>query len=161
MSRQPRIGQRLAAARLRRGRSQAAVAHDAGIAPSYLSRIETSKVQPTFRTLARIARAIGMQFDELAEFETKGRKTGGKCPISEHGSCLLDLIRSDSKLARERHADFFTVRQVKLLRRFAHWLQAIPPDRQFAMEILIEDLARAQGVPLEAEDQKHSPPKPR
>jgi len=142
----------LAAARLRRGRSQATVAHDAGIAPSYLSRIETGKVQPTYRTLARVARAIGMHFDELAEFGAEGRNHGGRCPISEHGHCLLDLIRSDSKLARERHEDFFTVRQVKLLRRFAHWLHTIPPDRQFAMEVLIEDLARAQGIPLESED---------
>jgi transcriptional regulator with XRE-family HTH domain len=152
MSPQPKIGQRLAAARLRRGRSQATVANDAGIAPSYLSRIETGKVQPTFRTLSRIARAIGMQFDELAEFDAKGHKTGGKCPISEHGHCLLDLIRSDSGVARDRHEDFFTVRQVKLLRRFAHWLHSIPVDRQFAMEILMEDLTRAQEIPLDSKD---------
>ena len=152
MSRQPKIGQRLAAARLRRGQSQAAVARDAGIAPSYLSRIETGKVQPTFRTLSRIARAIGMHFDELAEFDPEGHRRGGRCPISEHGHCLLDLIRSDSKMARERNEDFFTVRQVKLLRRFTHWLHSIPPDRQFAMEVLMEDLARAQGIDTDSED---------
>jgi len=146
MNRQPKIGQRLAAARLRRGQSQAAVASVAGIAPSYLSRVETGKVQPTFRTLSRISRAMGMHFDELDEFDPEGHRHGVMCPITDHGHCLLDLIRADNELARARHEDFFTVRQVKLLRRFALWLRSIPPDRQNAMEILIEELTRARNA---------------
>lgn len=151
MSRQPRIGQRLAAARLRRGRSQASVARGAGIAPSYLSRIETGKVQPTFRTLSRIARAMEMHFDELDQFDPEGHRHGVMCPITDHGHCLLDLIRADSELARTRHEEFFTVRQIRLLRRFALWLRTLPPERQRAMEILIEDLSSARIFP-EARD---------
>lgn len=146
MNPQPRIGQRLAAARLRRGRSQAAVARQAGIAPSYLSRIETGRVQPTYRTLARVARALGMGFDEVAEFAPREHRHGVMCPISEHGHCLLDLIHAESELARERYGEYYTVRQVALLRRFAGWLRTVPPDREQAMEVLLEDLARAHGI---------------
>lgn len=146
MHRQPRIGQRLAAARLRRRRSQADVARRAGIAPSYLSRIENGRVQPTYRTLCRVARALEIGFDELAGFDEESRHHGALCPVSEDGRCLLDLIRADTELARERHADSYTVRQVALLRRFAGWLRDQPPDRQRAVEVLLDDLTRSGGT---------------
>jgi hypothetical protein len=100
-----------------------------------------------------------MHFDELAEFDPEEHNHGTTCPITDHGLCLLDLIRADSELARERHGDGYTVRQISLLRRFALWLRSIPPDRQHAMEILMEDLVRAQG--FEAGSGDSSPPNQR
>lgn len=149
MNRQPKIGQRLAAARLRRSRSQASVARDAGIAPSYLSRIETGKIQPTFRTLSRIARAMDVHLDELVAFDPTDHHRGAACPISSHGQCMLDLIRADGDVARERHPEHFTTKQIQMIQKFAHWLQLIPADRQNAMEILLSDLLEARGVKSE------------
>ena len=146
MKRQPNIGQRLAAARLKRGKAQAEVARQAGIAPSYLSRIETGKVQPTYRTLIRVASGIGLEFDELAAFDPEVHHHGTRCPITEHGDCLLDLVRAEGEWARERHKDSYTVRQIELMRRFAAWVRDIPPDRLQAMEVLMEELARARGI---------------
>ena len=147
MKRQPRIGQRLAAARLQRGRTQAEVARSAGIAPSYLSRVETGKIQPTFRTLNRIASAMGMHFDELEAFETEGHARGVRCPISERGDCMLDMIHAGGEMDPQSAAEFYTPRQVKLLRRFAHWLRSVPADRIYAMEIMLEDLECANLPP--------------
>jgi transcriptional regulator with XRE-family HTH domain len=146
MSRQPNIGQRLAAARLQRGLSQAAVAERAGIAPSYLSRIENSKVQSSFRTLSRVARAIDIPFDELAVAAPHPRQHGGSCPVSESGYCQLDLIHADTVGRREGRQEYYTVRQVKLLGRFASLLRAEPPERLNAIEVLIAELSRASKL---------------
>jgi transcriptional regulator with XRE-family HTH domain len=147
MKRQPRIGQRLAAARLQRGRTQAEVARSAGIAPSYLSRVETGKIQPTFRTLNRIARAMEMHFDELEAFETGGHAHGVRCPISEHGDCMLDMIHAVGESHPQSGEEFYSSRQIKLLRRFAQWMRRVPVDRIYAMEIMLEDLERANLPP--------------
>jgi transcriptional regulator with XRE-family HTH domain len=138
-NRQPKVGQRLAAARLQRGLSQGTVARRAGIAPSYLSRIENNKVQPTFRTVSRVTQAMQVSFTEIAGAEPDS--SGRVCPVSTSGQCLLDLIHSD--IAKGKDVDGFTTRQVRLLRRFAAWIQTVPVDRQRAMEILLEDLTRA------------------
>jgi len=146
MSRQPNIGQRLAAARLQRGLSQAVVAERAGIAPSYLSRIENSRIQSSFRTLSRVARAIDVPFEELAMSEPHPKQHGGHCPVSDSGHCLLDLIHPDTVGRREKHQEYYTVRQVKLLGEFARLLRAESPERLKAIEVLIEELSRASRI---------------
>lgn len=146
MDRQPNIGQRLAAARLRRGLSQAIVAERAGIAPSYLSRIENSRVQSTFRTLSRVARAIEVPFEELAMAEPHPKQLRGHCPVSHGGDCLLDLIHADTVGQREKHREYYTVRHIKLLGEFAELLRAEPPGRLNAIEVLIEELLRASRI---------------
>lgn len=139
----PRVGQRLAAARLQRGLSQGTVARRAGIAPSYLSRIENSKLQPSFRTVFRVVRAMHVPFEEIAGVEPGARHPKGACPISHSGHCMLDLIHSEFEVAHEPEAEAFTPRQIRLLRRFAAWMRTVPQDRQRAMEILLDELGRA------------------
>ncbi|MDH3626616.1 MAG: helix-turn-helix transcriptional regulator [Acidobacteriota bacterium] len=133
----------MAAARLRRSRSQAAVARDAGIAPSYLSRIETGKVQPTYRTLSRIARAMEVQLDELVPFDPAEHRHGVQCPISQEGTCMLDLIRPETYAAHGSHGEDYTPRQIKLIREFSLFIRRIPTDRQYALTVLMADLMRA------------------
>ena len=137
---QPKIGQRLATARLRRSRSQASVARDAGIAPSYLSRIETGKIQPTYRTLSRIARAMDVRLDELVPFNPAEHRRGSGCPISQNGDCLLDLIWREGYAARGPRGEGFTVSQIRLIREFALFVRRIPADRQYALTVLMTDL---------------------
>jgi transcriptional regulator with XRE-family HTH domain len=138
----PEIGRRLASARLRRGLSQATVARLTGVAPSYLSRIETGKVHPTFRTVTRIAAAMQMPLVEIAEPAAMALDDEQVCPVSASGQCLLDLIRAETDRVREDGAESFTPRQIALLRRFAEWLQSASPERQQAMEVLLSDLVR-------------------
>lgn len=51
--------------RLHRGLKAVELARDAGISPGYLSEIETSKKDGTFRTMAQIARILGVRLDDL------------------------------------------------------------------------------------------------
>jgi len=140
----PRIGRRLSGARLRRGLSQGKVARLAGIAPSYLSRIEHGKIQPTLPTLLRVMHALHAHFDEIVGPEPDPGSRRGACPVSARGACLLDLMRPDGE--PEPGADeTYSPREIRLLRRMARWLKASGGDRVRAMEVLLEDLMRGAG----------------
>ncbi len=49
-----------------RGLKAVALARAAGISPAYLSEIETGKKDGTFRTMASVARVLGVSLDDLA-----------------------------------------------------------------------------------------------
>jgi len=51
--------------RLHRGLKAVELAREAGISPGYLSEIETSKKDGTFRTMALIAKTLGVRLDDL------------------------------------------------------------------------------------------------
>lgn len=51
--------------RLHRGLKAVELAREAGISPGYLSEIETAKKDGTFRTMALIAKTLGVRLDDL------------------------------------------------------------------------------------------------
>lgn len=61
------MGNRIREWRERRDLSLEALAHDAGISPSYLSRLETAKRNVSLRTLAKLANALGVGQKDLVE----------------------------------------------------------------------------------------------
>jgi DNA-binding XRE family transcriptional regulator len=137
----PDLGRRLASARLRKGLSQVLVAKRCGLAPSYLSRIENGRIQPTFPTALRIVKALRVSIEEvLGPAEKIGSPP--ECPVSA-GRCLLELMRPDHMMATDERERCFTVREVKLLREIAHWLRTASPDRVRALEVLVGDLRKA------------------
>jgi len=131
------IGQRLAAARLQRGLLQADVARSAGLAPSYLSRIESGKIRPTFPTVMRIVAALDADLVEVVGADATRAHRAQSCPVTPRGQCLLDLIRP------EGDAEHYTPREVRLLRTFATWLKRAEPGRVQAFELLLGDLMDA------------------
>jgi transcriptional regulator with XRE-family HTH domain len=52
-------------ARERSGRSQEAIAHDAGTTVGTLARIERAQTNPTWTTVRRLASALGLTMAEL------------------------------------------------------------------------------------------------
>ncbi len=64
---QPSLGAAIRRVRDERDLKQLAVAEDAGITVAHLSKIETGKVNPTWSTVAAVARALGVTVAELAE----------------------------------------------------------------------------------------------
>ena len=59
------VGANIRKVRTARAISQEALAHDAGIAPSFLSQIENGKRSPTVTTLAALAQALGVRITEF------------------------------------------------------------------------------------------------
>jgi len=136
----PDIGPRLGALRAQRGLSQGTLARLSGIAPSALSRIENGRVQPTFATIWRLLHALRADWTEILDPRQATGATRGRCPLTEHGHCLLDLIRTEAEVARAPGLEFYTARQTKLLHDLALWCKHGPPDRVRALEVLLQEL---------------------
>ena len=60
------FGQRIRSAREAKGESQVSLAAAAGISQGYLSQIEADDREPTFSIAVRLARALDLSLDELA-----------------------------------------------------------------------------------------------
>lgn len=63
---QPALGSAIRRLRERRGFTQEALAHDAGITTGTLSQIERGQSNPTWGTVRRIAGALNVSMDEVA-----------------------------------------------------------------------------------------------
>jgi transcriptional regulator with XRE-family HTH domain len=61
----PDLGRALRSLREQRGHSQEALAHAAGVTLRTLQRIERAQANPTWSTVRRIARALGVTLTEL------------------------------------------------------------------------------------------------
>ena len=135
------VGPRLASLRMLRERSQRSVAEGADLAPSYLSRIETSRVQPTFPLVLRILRSLGADVAEFLEPEKITVKRRGSCPVTIRGRCLLDSIKSEAR--PKRKDDRYTPREARLMKQFGTWIRSVKSSRLRAMEVLLEDWMRS------------------
>ena len=138
------IGKRLGSVRAQRGLSQGTVSRLAGLAPSYLSKIENGRIQPTFPTLWRILGALHADIaDVLAAQPGSPRRPPG-CPISASGECLGQLIRSEAEVVRDRRRVFVSTREVKLLHDLLGWLKGTSPEHARALELLLEEVVRGR-----------------
>ncbi len=129
------IGKRIAARRNQQGLSQGTVSRRSGLDPSYLSRIENSKVHPTVRTAMRIADALRISLQDLLGPSPPSRRDR-PCPVSASGNCLMDLIDSGPGGPARREGENYTLRQMRLLRLFTHVLQKNDPATLKAFETL-------------------------
>lgn len=138
-SREFEVGKRIAAGRVKRGLSQGVVSRRAGIDPSYLSRIENQKVQPTVRMALRIAEALRLPLEELLGASPAEQK-GQPCPVSISGACLLDLIDTGARSVRGSRPETYTPQQLRLLRRLTALVQRASPKTLRALELLLKEI---------------------
>lgn len=139
---EPDLGRRIAATRVQRGLSQQTISRRSGIDPSYLSRVETGKIQPTVRTAHRIAAALRMPLAELLRPSPASRKDR-PCPVSPGGHCLMDLIDvgPDPGVQPER----YSLRQLRLIRRFTALVQRGGPKLLTALEVLVGEILKDEA----------------
>lgn len=135
------VGKRISGWRRQKGLTQVVVAQRAGVAASYLSRIEGGKVHPTVRTAARIADALRMSLDDLLG-QSPVVKRGHPCPASVSGSCLMDLLDTSKGSRSTDDRERYTPRQLRVLRRFSALLQKSEPKMLSALEMLVGQLLK-------------------
>jgi transcriptional regulator with XRE-family HTH domain len=58
------------------GLTQEAVAHKAGVHPTWVSRLEGGKLNPSWGMVSRVAEALGIKASELAKATERSRKRG-------------------------------------------------------------------------------------
>jgi transcriptional regulator with XRE-family HTH domain len=134
------LGSRLAAIRSRRALSQGTTARLSGLSASYLSRIETGHVHPTFSLVLRVMNALHADLDELVAADRIRPPHRAACPVTEHGHCLIQLVRNDPRVARAEGKEVYSPREIHLLGQLATFMRTAPPERVRAIEILIEEL---------------------
>ncbi len=133
------IGRRMAARRRDAGYSQRTVARRVGLDPSYLSRIETGKVQPTLGTVMRIAAALRLSLDGLVG-PSPPERLGQHCPVSARGTCLLDRIDTSGHPGGPVDFTVTTPQQLRLLRQATRMVHLSPPHVLKALEILFNEM---------------------
>jgi transcriptional regulator with XRE-family HTH domain len=140
----PHLGQRVAASRSQLGLSQTDVAKRAGLAASYLSRIENGKIHPTVPTAQKIAGALRVPLGELLGPTPLQQKDQG-CPVSARGICLIDLIDHRPEVRSGDATEHYSPRQVRLMRRFTKLVRQGSPELLKSLDVLIGGLLEQRG----------------
>ena len=138
-TKKPDLGQRVAAHRSQLGLSQTVVADRAGLAASYLSRIENGKILPTVPTAEKIAEALRIPLSELLGPTPSQKKKRG-CPVTAKGTCLIDLIDPKWGFGTRGSAERYSRRQIRLMRRFTALVREGPPDLLRSLEVVVNGL---------------------
>jgi transcriptional regulator with XRE-family HTH domain len=74
---QTALGEAVRQLRESRELTQEAVAHAAGVHPTWVSRLESGALNPSWGMVARVAAGLGVEVSELAS-ATERLRTGGK-----------------------------------------------------------------------------------
>lgn len=118
------LGTRVLQARNQNKVSQTELARRAGLAASYLSRIENRKIDPRPKTLRKIAGALGIP---LAELFREGPEAAAlhQCVVTMSGSCIMDSLRNRKNKRRKTQpgTESYTPRQLQLLRMSNYLIQ--------------------------------------
>ena len=130
------IGPRIASWRLRRGLSQVTFSRRAKLNQSYLSRLEAGKIQPNLRTAQRIATALRISLPDLLA-STPPEQSGRPCPVSLSGQCLMDLVDTGVEARRDKAAERYSRRQLRLIRRFTALVEQDEKEVLAALEVLV------------------------
>lgn len=87
------VGPRLRELRQQRETTLAELAAETGISVSTLSRLESGQRRPTLELLLPLARAYGVQLDELVDAPTTGDPRVHLRPVTRHGMTMVPLSR--------------------------------------------------------------------
>jgi transcriptional regulator with XRE-family HTH domain len=87
------VGPRLRTLRLQRESTLADLAASTGISVSTLSRLESGQRKPTLELLLPLARAHGVQIDELVDAPPTGDPRVNMRPTTRHGVTFIPLTR--------------------------------------------------------------------
>jgi transcriptional regulator with XRE-family HTH domain len=143
-SSKPSLGQRVAASRSQLGLSQTDVAKRAGLAASYLSRIENGKIHPTVPTAQKIAGALRVPLGELLGPTPLQQKDQG-CPVSARGICLIDLVDHRRQLRSAEDTEHYSPRQIRVMRRFTKLVREGSPEILNGLDVVIGGLLAQRG----------------
>ena len=135
------LGNRIRLQRQRHGLSQGTLARRASIHPSYLSRIEHGKIQPSLQMALRLAGALKMPLGDLMGSGQEQQK-GGTCPISPSGQCFVELTDTGAGPTLPKKSPDYSPRRIFVLREFAIMLEHANPDLLSALGTLIQSYSK-------------------
>ncbi|MFB3922736.1 MAG: helix-turn-helix domain-containing protein [Terriglobia bacterium] len=139
------INSRIIQARNQKGISQEELGRRAGLAGSYISRIENRKIDPRPTTLRKIADALGIP---LAELFREGTPTAPlpQCVITSSGNCIMDLLKNRSRRGVLPGTEHYSPRQLQLLRMANYLIQSSDTRLLETLDVLLSSLLASSGA---------------
>ena len=117
-------------------RSQRDVARAAGLAPSYLSRLEHGTVIPSLAMLERLAVALGVSVETFLATPPAPLR-GKRCPVSLSGTCIMALLTDHRGRDGE---EGYTRQQLEVMRRCNLLVQRGSREALAALSTVVESL---------------------
>ena len=140
------LGRRIRRCRLEAGRTQRDVSRSTGLAISYLSRLENDRVQPSVRTLQRVAEALGAPMAWF--FEPEGMlEERDRCPVSLDGRCILEHLFTGARSRRKIDVEAYSALELETLRLCNRLLHSKDEAVRNALHTLVRALARQSTKP--------------
>lgn len=135
------VGKALLRIRRQRRMTQREVGRKARLAPSYLSRIENGRVQPTTATLTRLAGALRVKPSAIFAADEQGVDSfTHRCPVSSSGACIGEQIRSGHGRKPGRGKVSYGRGELELLRMADYVVLHGSPEVRRALRVLLEAL---------------------
>ena len=133
------VGKALLRVRQEKGLTQSQVAERAGLATSYVSRIENDRVRPTMVTVKRLADSMGIPLSVVFQIEeTGGRRGFDDCPVSSSGECIGGLIRSHHGRAPKSKGVHYGKEELRLLKMTDFLVTRGPKHLRRALTVVLE-----------------------
>jgi transcriptional regulator with XRE-family HTH domain len=125
--------------------TQRTLASRSGLAISYLSRLENGRLQPTLKTLRRLAQGLGVPISELFDAsDAAAAAHEHRCPVSSTGQCIGELIRS--RRGRRPSGEFmYGPEELHILRLADFIVLHAPAHVRVAFRVVCESLVGEQG----------------
>jgi transcriptional regulator with XRE-family HTH domain len=137
------IGTRLIQLRNRKGLTQQQLGDLAGLAASYLSRIENRHLEPSPHTLSKIAMALGVPMSEI--FQERSPQLGTlQCVITSSGNCIMNLLHPSNGKRLHSAAETYDPHQLQLLRMANYLIQTADKRLLDSLDVLLGALLNAQ-----------------
>jgi len=134
------VGKALLQIRHEQGLTQRVVGERAGLAISYVSRVENNRVQPTMGTLVKLATALGVPISAIFQIGERACTPKHKCPVSSSGNCIGELIRSHHGRLPTGDKVWYGEDELQLLQMTDFLALRGSPDVRLALKTVLESL---------------------
>jgi len=135
------VAKALRRVRRERGMTQGEVGRKAGLANSYISRIENGHVQPTMGTLARLAAALGVPASSIFRMSERGAELlRHRCPVSAAGDCIGEQIRNAGGRKPRSQKVSYGKEELRILRMADYLALHGSKDVRRSLTVLLEAL---------------------
>ena len=140
------VGRTILRLRIQSKKSQRTLAESAGLAVSYVSRLENGHVVPTIRTMNKIAAGLGVPITSLVDPATRP-ESPDRCPVSLSGRCILDQLFVARGRRPRRAIEAYSTQQLEVLRLCNILLHTRNKDVLAALTTLLKALLRLSESP--------------
>lgn len=107
------IGERLRAARARRGLSQRKLAQLVGVSPSLISQMESGKVQPSVATLMSVVTELGLSIDQLFRMNESAEAATSLAPDGSNAAPGSSAPQERPELTIAARSEYATDEQIQ------------------------------------------------